>query len=278
MSHSGSAHKIIKICTAVFVLILLQSACAVGAPAPTATAVPTDTPVPTATATLTPTATATATAAPTLTSTPTRTATATPNRTATAEAKASATLQAQLAQVLPVMAKYKLPTDKGRLVYYATEPYTLEETSYRSYTYNFFEEDSYSDFVYHSDISWESSGGLAGCGLIFRSDGDIDAGEYYFYAIMRLQNAPLWEMDYVKNGVWNPLGHQYVNAIDDKQGGTNEMIVVANGNNVQAHINGKKMTEIDYNKLTKGQFAQLAWQDSGKTSCTFTDSWIWVNK
>ncbi len=273
MVSTESARRLIKITGVVLVLLLMQIACAFGAPAPTATPLPTETETPQPTATAT--ATNTATPIPTNTPTPTPTRTSTPDRTATAQVKASATAQAQLALVLPVMEKYKFATDKGALADYFTKPDILTVVDYRTQVYNFLNDKVYTDFIYHSDITWESTGGLAGCGLIFRSDGDIHAGEYYTFAIMRLQNAPEWEMYYVKDGLWKSMGYKFVSAIDDKNGATNELVVVARGNTIQTYINGKKMTEIEYNKLSKGKVAEITWQDSGKTSCAFSDTWVW---
>lgn len=154
----------------------------------------------------------------------------------------------------------------------------MEVTSYNSFVYDFINDDTFTDFVYHTDINWESSGGLAGCGLVFHSDGDINEGQYYIFALMRLQNAPLWEMYYVNNGGWKSLGHNYSNAIKDKQGEQNELVIITRGANVQAYVNGTRLTEIDYNKLTKGAIAEMVWQDSGVTSCTFSDTWVWALK
>lgn len=276
MSYSAAGRRIFKICSGILVLTLMQIACAVGAPAPTATptALPTatETPTPTATATATPTFTPT----PTNTSTPTRTAT--PNRTATAEVKAAATLQARLTLIAPVMAQYKMAADVGNLDYYSSSPLSMDVEDYNSSVYNFINDKTYTDFIYHTEVTWESTGGLAGCGVIIHSDGDIDEGEYYRFDLMRLQNAPAWDLYYVYGSTWKSLGYEFVNAIDDKQGSTNSITLIARGSNVQAYVNDKKMTELDWNKLTKGQIAEVVWQESGKTACTFTNSWVWALK
>jgi hypothetical protein len=271
-----SNRRILKICTGFLILALLQIACALGAPAPTATPLP-----PTATATASPvppTATLTPEPTSTPTATPTLTPTATPNRTATSQARASATLQARLALVEPVFTKYKLANDTGQLAFYSNDPKTMDVEDYNSFVYDFIDDNTYSDFVYHSDIAWDSTGGIAGCGLVFHSDGNIDSGEFYMFDLMRLQNAPAWEMYYAKDHDWKSLGYKYVNAIKDKQGEENELIVVTKGSNIKTFINGILMTDIDYNKLSKGMIAEMVWQDSGKTSCTFTDSWVWAMK
>ena len=279
MYDSASTQRVVKICAVICILVLMQSACSIGAPEPTATPNPTATLAPTATNTPTPipTATATATATPPPTATATPTPTATPNRTATAEAKAAAALAAALKVVNPVLEKYKINGGTG-LTYFANEPVQFGVDQYNTYVYNWIDDNAYSDFVYHSDITWESTGGLAGCGVTFRSDGDIENGEFYRFDIMRLQNAPAWQAWYVYSSAWKNLGWKYHNSIKDTLGSQNTITIIAKGSNLQAYVNDVKMTEIDYNKLSSGRIAELVWQESGKTNCMFSNSWVWALK
>ena len=238
MSNAVAARQIVRICAIISVLVLAQLACAIGSPQPTAT----------------------------------------PNRTATAQARAAATLEARLALVKPVLERYKIPSTQGRLAYYASDPLDMYVDEYNTYVYNWIDDKNYSDFIYHTEVAWESTSGFAGCGIIFRSDGDIDAGEFYRFEIMRLQNAPAWQLYYYVNHDWRNLGWKFNNTIVDTLGGTNIITIIAKGANLQAFVNDTKMIELDYNKLSKGLIAELVWQESGKTGCTFSNSWVWALK
>ncbi len=272
-----STRRFVQIWAIVSVLMLVQMACALGAPAPTPTPTATLEPTATATQTPSPTPSATATLTPTATNTATLTPTATPNRTATAKAVAAATLAAAMQTVKPVLEKYKVDAGAG-LEYFAMRDAQFDVDQYNTYVYDWIDRGEYSDFVYHSDITWESSGGLAGCGVIFRSDGDVDAGEMYRFDIMRLQNAPAWQIGYINNRDFKNLGWKFNNTIHDTLGSENQIVIIAKGANMKIFVNDVKMIELDYNKLARGRIAELVWQESGKTTCIFKNSWVWSLK
>ncbi|MEK7786264.1 MAG: hypothetical protein AAB658_12705, partial [Chloroflexota bacterium] len=179
-------------------LTLVAVSCGSTAPQPTAEPVPTDTPLPTNTLipTNTPAPTDTPTPAPTSTFTPT------PNATATAQAYATATAEANAALVRPDLEKIGLSTEGGYLGW-MHDPLTIKVDTYMEEKPEIdYPEFSAADFVLQTDVTWNTASGLAGCALIVRSEADVETGEQYRIYMMRLQNRPLWDIEYFNHGKW----------------------------------------------------------------------------
>ncbi|HLB47403.1 MAG TPA: hypothetical protein VJL59_10400 [Anaerolineales bacterium] len=251
-----------------------QSAVASTPEPPTATQTA---PPPTATATLMPTHTPTATAMPT--NTPT--ATSTPNATATAEARATQTAAPAIAMIQDELKKYDLSTDEGYLGW-ANDSLTIKVNTYGEEKWQTnFPDFSVADFVFHTDMKWESSTGLAGCTLLLRAEPDLDRGKHYRINLMRLSGLPLWDIEYYRHGVFqkNVTGEILsTSAIDVDQGAVNRITVIALGNKLQVYANGDRLGAFTDKTLSEGIVAYMAWQESGQTTCTFSNSWLWVFK
>lgn len=250
----------------IFMLILTTFGC-VSAPPPTPTIAPTVPP------TITSQPTATATPQPTMTPTPT----ATLNRTATAAVKATESMAAHLAELEPELAAVGFPIDSGKLVLKKDMAISMTVEGYDSYWPESVVKTALKDFVLHVDVSWDSTSGLAGCGIMFRAEEDLERGAQYIFDIMRLSGAPNWEMYYRK---FNTLQNEIVpfrfdDIIDDKPGAVNSIVLVVQGDLLQAYINGKKMREGRNSKISEGGIAYLTWQESGKSTCSFKNTWVW---
>lgn len=238
------------------------------------TATPSSTPAPTETPRPSPTATFTSTPTPTVTNTPT----ATLDRTATAAVMATQVMEQHLAEVMPALKKVGMEDPSGRLAFFQKKPIRLTvDSAYMVYNPRFLDNENYADFVLQSDVTWDSTSGLAGCGVIFRADDDLDDGAKYEFDIMRLSGAPLWYLGYIKyNQEQNPLGNGFASAIKFESNSTNRIVLKIQKSNMQFYVNGDRIHNIDYGKLTEGRIALIAWQESGKTSCVFENTWIWV--
>lgn len=261
-----------KILLVLFSLALLALSCQLsqsGGPAPTAT------PAVTSTAKPTRVPAATATLQPTDTPLPT------PNKTATAGALATATADAVLAQIDAELQNYELSTKDGHLGW-IHEPVTLTVSSHLDGKSTVDYPDlKVTDFVVHSDITWESSSGLAGCGFLLRSESsDLNKGKQYQFFIMRRAFSPLWDIEYYQNGVYqgNVLWLTDAPSLDFDSGGVNQVTVIVQKNFMTGYANGQKLGRGVDNRLKQGVTAFLAWQESGETTCTFTNSWLWVLK
>lgn len=266
----------------IVILTWLLTACAGAAATPTATLPPppTNTPIP-PTATSEPTATATL--VPTDTPEPTPTATATPDKTATAQFVATQTAEAVVAKVGKELEAVGLSTDTGYLLWSQEEPVGITLDSYNQSLYDPFAQDpKASDFVLKSDIKWESTGGIAICGFMFRSEKNFEEGKQYQYRMLRLSGIPAWTIFYLQNGAFSKDVSQVRTngAINQEQGSTNKVILIAEGEKFTLYINEVRVgTFFDYSKsMLDGYFAFLAAQESGKTTCTFSDTWVWALK
>jgi len=47
------------------------------------------------------------------------------------------------------------------------------------------------------------------------------------------------------------------------------------GTTFTAYVNGTRLGRAVDSKLSEGRIAFFAWQESGETTCTFDNTWIW---
>jgi hypothetical protein len=265
--------------------VLLISALIAGcgsAPAqPTATLPPTDTPVPTATNTPQPTDTPapTATNTPLPTATATNTPTATQDLGATATAEATRVLGALIQDIDKELQTVGLSTKVGKLGWVQSEANTIKVRDYNTYIVDPLDKDnSYSDFILRVDITWDSTSGLAGCGLIFRSGDDIINSKQYQFNTIRLSGYPGWDVELWDFGKWKSTVTGDVrasSAINLQSGSTNEYLVIVKGPTATFYGNGKKIGDVTVSSISTGKTGLIAWQESGATTCTFENAWIW---
>lgn len=242
----------------------------------TPTAVPpTHTPAPTNTATEVPTETPTAT--------PTIVPTATVDRKATQAAKATATQAAIDELVNADLFKYGIDPTLGHVAWIMDEPVILAGDQYATSFYEEIEDIGVvKDFVFQSEIIWDTSGGLSGCGYIFRApeDWDLQNGNFYTLNIMRLQYNPLWYMSYYEYGYWQyalPSSQGMASsAIEDEKMSKNTLTLQAQGQTFTVFINGVKQQVIENSKLVEGGIAFTMDQESGTSYCEFDKGWLWV--
>jgi hypothetical protein len=238
-------------------------------------------PTPTSTPTNTPTATATATA----TETPLPTPTSTPTQDLTATAAALATQQAQLQidEVKAVLKVIDFPTDQGSLAYYQNNAIALKIDSSNPSVFDYFAKDqSFSDYVLKSDITWNSNS-MVVCGLIMRSEVNLQLGKQYQFFFLRFSGLPAYSIEYWKGGRWqNTLGGKlhFSNALKMDNGATNKFIIIAQGNAFTIYINDVRQGKYidDSKQRMDGYFGVNGGEDGGESTCTFTNSWIWKLK
>lgn len=252
-------------------LAFTLAACSGALATPTPTAVPTEKP---ATATpLPPTSTP-------IPPTPTITPTATPNAQATQSARATATFVAHLVDIAGILDQAGLVPTDGHVAWADFDPHEVRSGDYGYFVYNQIAGNhDYGDFVFHSNVTWDTSTGLAGCGLIFRSEPDLANGEQFVFFTMRLSGAPfwdveLWQYDQPKSSLTGGLKANSAIHVDSNS--TNEFLLVAKGHQLTAYANGSRLGAVTILRRDTGRMAVLAWQESGYASCTYDDTWIWV--
>jgi len=265
-------------------LALLLPACAGTPAAPvetTAPVPPSATPVP-PTATLVP-PTATSTPESTDTPEPTATATSTPDKTATALAEATQAAEVIIGEIGKELETVGLSADTGYLLWAQDEPVAVDLDEYQEWTNDPFAEGlPASDFVLKSDITWESTSGLITCGFFFRSEKNIDEGKQYVYEMIRLSGAPQYAISFMEYGQYQKsISNVHTNsAIQQEQNSTNKVVLIAEGEKFTLYINDIRAGSFfDYSKsMLEGFFAYSAWQESGESTCTFADTWVWALK
>ena len=173
-----------------------------------------------------------------------------------------------------------LTLDQGSLGWYQTRQEEID--LYEPKVYYILSPDktvTAANFIFSSEITWESSGGLAGCGLVFRADGDIIRGEQYHLLTIRLSGFPGWDIEYWKDGDWQSTlnGRAMTSkAIDQGQGSTNQIVLVADGGTFTVYANGERLGRVLGPALKEGKLGFIGFQDSGTTTCLFDNSWIWI--
>lgn len=246
-------------------------------PERTATPVPTSTPEPKPTVTPQPTSTPT----PVPTETPAPSPTPTPDLQATASAEAAQAAAENLAAVSAELEKIGYSADSGELGWVQPEPVLVSVDEYFGSLYEPFAEDLVAeDFILRTDITWESTSGLAGCGLLFRSESNFEVGSQYELELIRLSGLPGWDIVHNKDGEFqkNVTGMLTAGAINQEQGSTNSYILIAEEGKFTLYINDQRIgSYYDYaNNRLEGEFAFTGWQESGETSCEYSHTWIWL--
>lgn len=135
------------------------------------------------------------------------------------------------------------------------------------------------NFIFKSDVTWNASGILI-CGLAFRSEPDLDRGKQYQFFFYRLSGLPAYTIDLYEFGRYkNSVSElKFSDGIDSGNDGTNGFVLVAREEQFTVYINGNQQGQFYDSSRQRGDgfLAFLAWQESGKGSCTFENSWLWV--
>jgi hypothetical protein len=251
----------------VILLLLLLQACSTPPTAepPTATSAPTDTPVPTAT--------------PQPTDTPTPEPTSTPDKAATAAAQSTASAQTVLAELEDILGEEDIPYQNGQLLWQQEKPLMV---SLKGPGWDYAEIDDNlvgRNFILKSDVTWDATGIII-CGAIFRSEPDLVKGKQYEFVYLRLSGLPAWQIAYNEFGRFDNsfTKVQYSDAIDQENGATNQVVLVAQDEQFNLYINGIHQGRyFDYSKQRMdGNFAFSGSQDSGEGTCKFENSWVWA--
>lgn len=245
--------------------VVLIVACVVpGMAAPTATPVPTNTPEPTFT--------------PLPTETPTLVPTSTPDKTATAVVMATETADAVLTELDKALGDTDIAYKDGYLAWQQAKPMSI---NLHGPSADFMEVGgnlTAGNFILKSDVTWNATGLLL-CGLIFRSEPNLEDGKQYQFLFMRFSGLPAWAIEVHEFGRFknSPTDVQYSAAVDQGNDATNQIILVARDEQFNLFINKVSQGRyFDYSKQRMdGSFAFLALQESGDGSCKYENSWIW---
>jgi hypothetical protein len=269
MKSNGKLLFLVVVC-----LMVLLTACSTSTPTPTSTSVPTNTPLPTDT--------------PTPIPTDTPTPTITPDVAATQTAAAQQTMEAKSAEVKAFMEGLEIDASSGSLAWAQQETIVLKNTGFDNEVYGTFAEGiRASDFVIKADITWDTKS-FVGCGLILRSstaDTEMNrtSNNFYRFYYQNFPGLPGWHISYYKEGDWKYFvtrSWRWASAIKQQNGVANEFVIVAKGNEFTVFINNERVGRyIDDSKSADlGYFGSVIYQDTGESTCTFENGWLWVYK
>jgi len=223
----------------------------------------------------------TSTPTPTETSTPTITPTITPDWLATRSAYSTQQKQAFIDELTAYWTDLGISVDPGEIAWSEEAEISVDSEGYHVTTIVPIATDLVaSDFILTADITWTTNG-LMICGVVFRSEANLEQGRQYQFAFLRLSGLPAWDIGFYKNGYYvnSILGQEkYSRALNLANGGTNQITLVARGNKFEVYINAVYQGQyVDYSsQATSGRFGVLAWQDTGWSNCTFEHTIIWV--
>jgi hypothetical protein len=178
------------------------------------------------------------------------------------------------------LAQLDLQLGSGHLEWFQARPTSIDLDQYNQVDGTQFRGDpSAGDFILKSDITWESSGGPVICGFIFRSEPDLEGGAQYQFRMQGLSGQPSWAISFYQYGQFaaDVSGIRSSGAILSEQGSTNTVILFAEGEKFTLYINDQRIGSFfDFSqRRTEGDFAFLAQQESGESSCTFDKAWVW---
>ena len=96
--------------------------------------------------------------------------------------------------------------------------------------------------------------------------------------VIRASGAPAWFFWLDANGDFsnNLAGWRDAPSLDIRLDSTNTVALVGQGSKFTAYINGQDMGSVTDSQLTEGAVGFAASQESGKTTCTFENGWLWI--
>jgi hypothetical protein len=209
-------------------------------------------------------------------------ATGTRNIVATEQAiQAAGTAQA-FQPIMQELQSLGIDTNAGRLAW-THPPLTLFAEGYMQYQFDVEYVTVATNFVVATDITWNTQFGSTGCGVVVRSDADEEAGDRYFVVGTRGGNGRvITGVQLDGNLVLDDSLDIYANGIDplfaQQNDTTNRMVVIGRGNTFSIYTNGTFLGDFTPTSANfeRGFVAFVALNESGTTTCTFNNGYLWL--
>jgi len=131
----------------------------------------------------------------------------------------------------------------------------------------------------HYDVTWESTSGLAGCGLIFHANENFGEDRQYRFYNYRLSGLPYWTVQLWDNGgyVNSAMGRGKLNsAIKQDNGSTNTFTIHVKEGIMTVYAHDMRVSHVPILSINQGRIAFFVFQESGETTCAYENAWIWV--
>lgn len=202
---------------------------------------------------------------------------------ATADTGDQAATATAVAPFLAELSLYGVDPNQGRIAW-IHPPVTIQASGYMSYTYaNKNIADVARDFVLASDITWNTRFGTAGCGYVLRSDGNQE-GDYdqYIALIIRGGSGELFftimqDGEVLRNEITDININQRDRSFQWQNDTTNRFVVVARGNTFSFYSNGTHVGDVTPSvAYEQGFVAFVGLNESGTTTCTYNNSFLWL--
>jgi hypothetical protein len=139
------------------------------------------------------------------------------------------------------------------------------------------------DFVVAADVTWNTQFGSTGCGMVVRSDADEEAGDRYFIVATRGGDGRVLSgVQLDGNLVLDDGVDIYANGIDplfaQQNDTTNRIVVIGRGNTFSIFTNGTFLGDFTPESafFERGFVAFVALNESGTTTCTFENAYLWL--
>ena len=206
----------------------------------------------------------------------------TPDLAATEAAGAIATATA-VAPILAELPTYGVDPSAGRVAW-IHPPVTIQASGFMSYTYaNQNIATVARDFVLTSDITWNTRFGTAGCGYVLRSDGDQE-GKYDQYIALLIRGGSgelffsiIQDGKLLRNEITNINANRFDRQFEWQNDTTNRFAVVARGNTFSFYSNGTFLGDVTPSvAYERGFVAFVGLNESGTTTCQYTNAWLWL--
>jgi hypothetical protein len=186
-----------------------------------------------------------------------------------------------IAPVTAELAGYGIDPAEGELAY-VHPPVVLDAEGLRGYSYANEEIATVArDFALSTTITWNTRFGDAGCGLVLRTDGNDEAVNQYVLVMTRAANGHVYFAPMADGEVVEPeIVDMYARGIDpaftSANDTTNRLAVVARGTTFTVFTNGTQVGQFENSRYDRGFVAMTALNNSGRTRCEFSNTWLWL--
>lgn len=209
-------------------------------------------------------------------------ATSTRNVVATERAIEAEATNVAFQPIMQELQSYGIDTNQGRLAW-THPPLTLFVEGYLQHDFDVEYVSVAADFLVAADITWNTQFGSTGCGYVMRSDADEEAGDRYFAIATRGGSGRvLFGVQLDGNLVLDDSVDIFANGIDPlfewQNDTTNRMVVIGRGNTFSIYTNGTHLGDYTPESafFERGFVAFVALNESGTTTCTFTNAYLWL--
>jgi hypothetical protein len=209
-------------------------------------------------------------------------ATSTRNVVATEQAAQAAATGQAFQPIMQELLSLGIDTNAGRLAW-TQPPLTLFVEGYLQHDFDVEFVTVARNFVVAADITWNTQFGSTGCGYVVRSDADEEAGDRYFIVATRGGNGRVLSgVQLDGNLVLDDGVDIYANGIDPafqwQNDTTNRMVIIGRENTFSIYTNGTFLGDFTPESafFERGFVAFVALNESGTTTCTFNNAYLWL--